>query len=335
MATSDTSGSSGCVAKKRRPRLPCSRRKLCDAKCSMNVGADRSPSGLDEALSLEVPPLAVVEPRRDEVAPNLVEGRVAHRREHLVERQARRHRLAHLVERKRFSQPKVLGRELLLLDAALNHANDLVDLERLQDVVVGAALHRVDRRLDRAEAGHDDGERVRSGRVHLLEQLDAPHPRHLEIADDEVVARVTELVQRRRAVLGRADDVPLHPEEVGEDVANELLVVDDEDRRTLIDTAHARAGPDARRRGRCRRDRGRRGRRGRNRADRHRRRRLGMGGRSAIHGRWARLYQNNRGHAPCVGAEGVKDHRREHGRCWYRTFATTAPRSPSRAATPR
>ena len=149
-------------------------------------------------------------------------------REHLVEREARGDGLAHLVERERFLEPQVLGREALLLEPALDDVDDLFDLERLEDVVVGAALHRVDRGLDRAEAGHDDGERVGRGLADRLEQLDAAHARHLQIADDEVVVRAIELAERARAVLGGADDVAFHPEEVREDVADELLVVDDQ-----------------------------------------------------------------------------------------------------------
>ena len=112
--------------------------------------------------------------------------------------------------------------------------DDLFDLERLEDVVVGAALHGVDRGLDRAEAGHDDGERVGGGLADRLEQLDAAHARHLEVADDEVVVRASELGERARAVLRGAHDVAFHAEEVREDVADELLVVDDEDARPFL-----------------------------------------------------------------------------------------------------
>ena len=162
-------------------------------------------------------------------------ARVADGREHLLEREARGDGLAHLVERERLAQAQVLGREPLLLEAALHDVDDLFDLERLEDVVVGAALHRVDRRLDRAEAGHDHGERVRARRCAIcVEQLDAAHARHLEVADDEVVVRAARARSSARgAVLGRADDVALHAEEVREDVADELLVVDDEDARAL------------------------------------------------------------------------------------------------------
>ena len=203
---------------------------------------------LDEPLALEVAPLAVVEPGRHEIALELVDGGIADGRENLFERQARRNRLAHRVERHRLAQAQVLRRQPLLLEAALHDADDLLDLERLEDVVVGAALHRVDGRLHRAEAGHDDGERVGRGGADRVEQLDAAHARHLEVADDEIVVGVAELRERRRAVLRRADDVPLHAEEVGQDVPDELLVVDDEDARSFV------GGGDRHRRGHARRE---------------------------------------------------------------------------------
>ena len=111
---------------------------------------------------------------------DLVHGRVADGRQHLFEREARGDGLADLVERERFAQPQVLGRQPLLLEAALDDVNDLFDLERLEDVVVRAALHGINRGLDRAEAGHDDGDRVRRRLANRLEQLDAAHARHLQ-----------------------------------------------------------------------------------------------------------------------------------------------------------
>src|SRR5262249_46239015 len=105
--------------------------------------------------------------------------------------------------------------------------DDLLHLERLEDVVVGAALHRVDGRLHRAEAGHDDRQRVGRRRADLLEQLDAAHARHLQIADHEIVVGDVELAQRRVAVFGRAPALSSYPGEVRGEGANDFLVVDD------------------------------------------------------------------------------------------------------------
>src|ERR1019366_5542249 len=65
--------------------------------------------------------------------------------------------------------------------------------------------------------------------------------------DDEIVVRVMELVEGGRAVFGRADDVALHAEEVGQDVSDELLIIDDEDAGALVGAGgpHEVSGMDA------------------------------------------------------------------------------------------
>ena len=67
----------------------------------------------------------------------------------------------------------------------------------------------------------------------LLEQLEAAHAGHLEIGDHQVVAAARSSLQRLVAVLDGVDDVALHGEEVGEDLADHLLVVDDQDARDV------------------------------------------------------------------------------------------------------
>jgi hypothetical protein len=165
---------------------------------------------------------------------HLVEAAVADRLEDLIEREARRDRLAHLVERHGLLEAHVLRDHPLLVDAAADDVDDLLELERLEDVVVSAALHRVDRCLDRAEAGHDHRHGLRRDLADLVEQRDAAHLRHLQVGEDEVVVRAPELVERAGSVLGRADMEAFHVEQVREHVADDLLVVDDEDARTLI-----------------------------------------------------------------------------------------------------
>jgi len=65
-----------------------------------------------------------------------VEAGVADRREDFVEREARRDRLADLVQRQRLAKPQVLRCEPLLSRPRWHDANDLFDFERLEDVVV-------------------------------------------------------------------------------------------------------------------------------------------------------------------------------------------------------
>jgi hypothetical protein len=79
-----------------------------------------------------------------------------------------------------------------------------------------------------------------------VEELDAPHARHLEVADDDVVVRVRQLVSAAAPSSAVRTMYPSMPEEVGEDVADELLVVDDEDARALVVPDGARFYPASR-----------------------------------------------------------------------------------------
>jgi hypothetical protein len=192
--------------------------------------------------SLEKRAFTVVEPGRDQVGPDLAQRAVRDGGDHLVERQAGRDGLADLVERQRLAESQVFRGEPALLEAALHDVHDLFDLEGLENVVVRAALHGVDGGLDRAESRHDHRQRVGMSLGHFLEQIEAAHLRHLEVADDHVVARALKLVDGAGPVLGRADDVALHSEKVRDDVADELLVVDDEDARAFLRIAGIELG---------------------------------------------------------------------------------------------
>ena len=58
-----------------------------------------------------------------------------------------------------------------VVERALDDVDHLLDLERLEQVVVRALLHRLDRGLHRAEAGHEDGQHAEALLLDLLEQL--------------------------------------------------------------------------------------------------------------------------------------------------------------------
>ena len=173
--------------------------------------------------------LGVLEQQADDVGVDRVDRRVEHQIEHLLDRQRGRDRLADLVDRQRVLEPDVLVLQPLAIEAALHDVDDLLHLERLEDVVVGPLLHRLDRRLDGAEAGHDDREDRDALLGDLLDQLEAAQVGHLQIRDDQVVAALVQLLEGQRAVLDGVHDVPLHGQEVGQDLADHLLVVDDQD----------------------------------------------------------------------------------------------------------
>ena len=127
---------------------------------------------------------------------------------------------------RRFSAPGAA------VEAALDHVHDLLDLEGLEHVVVGAALHRLDGRLDGAEAGHDHRQHLVVRAADGLEQLQAAHARHLEVGDHDVVAAPRQLHQRALAVRHRVHQVAFERQEVAQDLADRPLVVDHQDPRS-------------------------------------------------------------------------------------------------------
>ena len=82
-------------------------------------------------------------------------------------------RIAHLLD-----QP-------LVLERAVHDEDQLLVVDRLGDVVVGARLHGLDGRLHRAEGrDHHDG-RLRMLGTDLLEQFHPGDFRHLQVGDDQ------------------------------------------------------------------------------------------------------------------------------------------------------
>ena len=71
------------------------------------------------------------------------------------------------------AQLEVVAHQRALLERALDDDVDLVDLERLGQVVVGAVLHRRDRGLGRGEGGDHDHLRVRARRLDAVEHVEA------------------------------------------------------------------------------------------------------------------------------------------------------------------
>ena len=124
------------------------------------------------------------------------------------------------------------------LEGALHLEAHHLGLERLDEKVEGAELHRLDRGLHGAEGGDDHRRAVGILLFDLGEHVDAGEPVHLEVADDEVGRRFDEALQTfgpRRGTDGR---VPHLADDVRDAVADGLVVVDDEDGRHV-----ARAHP--------------------------------------------------------------------------------------------
>ena len=128
------------------------------------------------------------------------------------------------------AQAPVLRAQPLPLLRLAQDEQHLVWPERLAQVVVGARLHRLERKIVRSVRAHDDDGGFRGLLLHRAHQREPIHARHAHVGDQCVVVAGGELAQRLVAVLHRAHEVSLLRQEHGEHVPDRLLVVGDEDR---------------------------------------------------------------------------------------------------------
>jgi hypothetical protein len=129
----------------------------------------------------------ILEDQGHHIRLHLLHGGFGDQLENVLQAQALADGLGDLVQAQGLLEADVLLLQTLAIEAPLDDVDNLLDLERLEDVVVGTLLHGLDGGLDRAESGHDDGEHVEALLVDLLEQLQAAHSGHLQIADHQVV----------------------------------------------------------------------------------------------------------------------------------------------------
>ena len=116
----------------------------------------------------------------------------------------------------------------LRLDAREHHR----EVERLDDVVVGARLQRPDHVLAvAAGGGHDDRKLRRAvGLAEPAQHFHAGQARHLDVEQEEVHSLAAHHLQRGRSVGGGEDAVALPLQAAAEHVPVHLVVVDDEQR---------------------------------------------------------------------------------------------------------
>ena len=98
--------------------------------------------------------------------------------------------------------------------------------DRLLDVVEGAALHRLHRRLDRCVGREQDDLRVGKLGPHLGQEGEPAAAGHLEVGDDHVERLAVQDLGRFTAVGGRHDVVSVSGQRRGEQRPQPLLVVD-------------------------------------------------------------------------------------------------------------
>ena len=114
----------------------------------------------------------------------------------------------------------------------------LLALERLDEVVVGAGVEALDARLDRVARGEHEDRHVVGG-AQAPRDLDAVELRQPEVEDHEVGVVGRGLVERGLAVAGDAHVVAVQPQRALEDLGDLVVVLDDEHPGIAADTVHA------------------------------------------------------------------------------------------------
>jgi hypothetical protein len=115
------------------------------------------------------------------------------------------------------------------LERAVEHDQQVVDLDRLGHVVGGALLHGGHGAGDRAERGHQDHHPLGIVGAGARGQLEAVEPGHLEVGEQQLGGELGELGQRLEAVGGGLDLIALVAQELGQRGPRVGLVVDDQD----------------------------------------------------------------------------------------------------------
>ena len=121
-----------------------------------------------------------------------------------------------------------LAHERGVLGRLVEDDAQLVDVERLGDVVESTELHGADRRLHGLGSRQHDDRHARIAAPHLLEQLEAVHARHDDVEEDDVERPGRERLQRVGARRDR-DRVVGVLQDHAQRLAHPGLVVDDED----------------------------------------------------------------------------------------------------------
>jgi hypothetical protein len=119
------------------------------------------------------------------------------------------------------------------LQRALRHQQQAVGLERLLDVVVGAALDGRHRGLDVAVAGDDDHRQLGMRLLGDVENLEPVQPAALQpdVENDELRAALLDRLQRLVRIAGDARAVAVVLKEASHHLADVGLVIDDQDVR--------------------------------------------------------------------------------------------------------
>ena len=112
-----------------------------------------------------------------------------------------------LRSRSRSRRREVLLDQPGLLHGALDDDRERVEIERLREVVLGAAFDGVDGAADGAESRHHDEHRAREKLAAFLHEPDAVEAGHLEIGEHDVGLELRQLAERFESVRRGFSDV--------------------------------------------------------------------------------------------------------------------------------
>ena len=127
------------------------------------------------------------------------------------------------------TEPLEVARQTAELHGAADEDLDLVEVERLGQVVIGAALGGLDGIGHRVLRGHDDEERVDMVLACARQHLEAREVRHADVDQRHVVRALTERRERLAAAADGMDSVAVLGTRALAHPADRLLVVRDED----------------------------------------------------------------------------------------------------------
>ena len=138
----------------------------------------------------------------------------------------------------RLPERAVLFDEAAALDGVADDDEHFVVLEGLGDVVEGAALHRGDRALDRRECRDHQHRHLVVDLLQLVERRDPVHAGEHHVHDGRVERHRAGELQPFLGGAREAHAIPLARQQRLEDLAHDLLVVDDEDGSVMRCASH-------------------------------------------------------------------------------------------------
>ena len=114
-------------------------------------------------------------------------------------------------------------------ERAPDHGDELVQIEGLRQIFVGAAFGRRDRGHEGVLRAHDDDRQIGPQLLDARDEIEGVLVGHEHVGDDEIAVALTDPAPQRRGVAGRARRVTGAGERLVENGADRGVVVGDED----------------------------------------------------------------------------------------------------------